>query len=71
MDLAVDGGQTSTAPPPGEGPDEVDLATPRQPPQAGPSTRPRTTHGFGGPLPLEEPSPSPAPRDRRVRPGNE
>jgi len=38
----------------------VDL-TPRQPPPAGPS-RPGTTHGFGGPLPLEEPSPSPAPR---------
>jgi len=71
MDLAVDGGPTSTTPPPGEGPDEVDLTTPRQPPPAGPSRCPGTTHGFGGPLPLEEPSPSPAPRDRGVRPGND
>jgi len=71
VDLAVNGGPTSTTPPPEKGRDEVDLGTPRQPPQAGPSTRPGTTHGFGGPLPLEEPSPSPAPRDRRVRPGNE
>jgi len=70
MDLAVDGGPTSTTPPPGEGPLAVDL-TPRQPPPAGPSTRPGTTHGFGGPLPLEAPSPSPAPRERRVRPGND
>ena len=52
MDLAVDGGPTSSTRPPGEGPDEVDLTTPRQPPPAGPSTRPGTTHGFGGPLPL-------------------
>jgi len=71
MDLAVDGGPTSTTPLPREGPDEVDLTTPRQPPPAGPYKRPGTTHGFGGPLPLEEPSASPAPRDRRVRPGNE
>ena len=71
MDLAVDGGPTSTTPLPGEGPDEVDLTTPRQPPPAGPSTRPGTTHGFSGPLSLEEPSPTPAPLGRRVRPGNE
>jgi len=71
MDLAVNGGPTSTTPPCGTAPLEVDLVTPRQPPQAGPSTRPGTIHGFGGPLPLEEPSPTPAPRDRRVRPGNE
>jgi len=71
MDLAVDGGPAPTTPPTGKGPLEVDLVTPRQPPPAGPSTRPGTTHGFGGPLPLEEPSPSPAPFTRRVRPGNE
>jgi len=70
MDLAVDGGSTSTTPPPGSGPLAVDL-TPRQPPPAGPSTRPGTTHGFGGPLPLEEASPTPASSTRRVRPGNE
>jgi len=70
MNLAVDGGPTSTTPPPGSGPLEVDLETPRQLPPAGPSRRPGTTHGFSGPLPLEEPSPSPAPRDSRVRPGN-
>jgi len=70
MDLAVDGGRTSTTPPPGSGPLAVDL-TPRQPPPAGPSTRPGTTHGLGGPLPLEEPSPTPASSTRRVRPGNE
>jgi len=71
MDLAVDGGPAPTTPPSGKGPLEVDLVTPRQPPPAGPCTRPGTTHGFGGPLPLEEPSPSPAPFSRRVRPGNE
>jgi len=71
MDLAVDGGPAPTTPPSGKGPHEVDLVTPRQPPPAGPSTRPGTTHGFDGPLPLEEPSPSPAPSSRRVRPGNE
>jgi len=71
MDLAVDGGPAPTTPPSGKGPLEVDLVTPRQPPPAGPSTRPGTTHGFGGPLPLEEPSPSPASSSRRVRPGNE
>jgi len=70
MDLAVDGGPTSTTPPPGSGPLAVDL-TPRQPPPAGPSTRPGTTHRFGGPLPLEEHSPTPASSTRRVRPGNE
>jgi len=71
MDLAVDGGPAPTTPPSGNGPLEVDLVTPRQPPPAGPSTRPGTTHGFGGRLPLEEPSPSPASLARRVRPGNE
>jgi len=71
MDLAVDGGPAPTTPPSGKGSTEVDLITPRQPPPAGPSTRPGTTLGFGGPLPLEEPSPSPAPFTRRVRPGNE
>jgi len=70
MDLAVDAGPAPTTPPTGKGPLEVDLVTPRQPPPAGPSTPPGTTHGFGGPLPLEEPSPSPAPFTRRVRPGN-
>jgi len=70
MDLAVDVGSASTTPPPGAGPLAVDL-TPRQPPPAWPSTRPGTTHGFGGPLPLEEPSPTPASSTRRVRPGNE
>ena len=70
MDLAVDGGPAPTTPPSREGPHEVDLVTPRQPPPAGPSTPPGTTHGFGGPLPLEQPSPSPAPFARRVRPGN-
>jgi len=70
MDLAVDGGPTSATPPPASGPLAVDL-TPRQPPPAGPSTRPGTIHGFGGPLPLEEPSPTPASSTRRVRPGNE
>jgi len=70
MDLAVAGGPASTTPPPREGPPEVDV-TPRQPPPAGPSTRPGTTHGFGGPLPLEDPSPTPASSSRRVRPGNE
>jgi len=71
MDLAVDGGPAPTTPPSGKGPLEVDLVTPRQPPPAGPSTRPGTTHGFGGHLPLEEPSPSPASSSCRVRPGNE
>jgi len=71
MDLAVDSGPTPTTPPTRAGPLEVDLVTPRQPPPAGPSTRPGTAHGFGGLLPLEEPSPSPAPSTRRVRPGNE
>jgi len=71
MDLVVDGGPTPITPPTGTGPLEVDLVTPRKPPPARPSTRPGTTHGFGGPLPLEEPSPSPAPFTRRVRPGNE
>jgi len=71
MDLAVDGGPAPTTPPSGKGPLEVGLVTPRQPPPAGPSTRPGTTHRFGGPLPLEEPSPSPASSSRRVRPGNE
>jgi len=71
MDLAVDGGPAPTTPPTRASPLEVDLVTPRQPPPAGRSTRPGTTGGFGGPLPLEEPSPSPAPLSRRVRPGNE
>jgi len=71
MDLAVDGGPTLTTPASGKGSTEVDLVTPRQPPPAGPSTRPGTTHSFGGPLPLEEPSPSAAPLGCRVRPGNE
>jgi len=71
MDLAVDGGLTPTTPPSGKEPLEMDLVTPRQPPLAGPATRPGTTHCFGGPLPLEEPSPSPAPLGRRVCPGNE
>jgi len=71
MDLAVNGGPAPSTPPSGKGPLEVDLVTPRQPPPAGPSTRPGRTHSFGGPLPLEEPSPSPAPLGRRVRPGNE
>jgi len=71
MDLAVDGGPAPTTPPTGTDPLKVDLLTPRQPLPAGPSTRPGTTHGFGGPLPLEEPSPSPASFTRRVPPGNE
>jgi len=71
MDLAVDGGPAPTTPPSGTSSLEVDLVTPRQPPPAGPSTRPSTTHGLGGPHPLEEPSPSPAPLARRVCPGNE
>ena len=71
MDLGVDGGPAPTTPPSGKGPLEVDLVTPRQPAPAGPSTRPGTTHGFGGPLPLEEPSPSPASLTRRVSPRNE
>ena len=70
MDLAVDGSPTSSTPPPGEGPLEVDV-TPMQPLPAGPSTRPRTIHGFGGPLPLEEPSPTHASSTRWFRPGNE
>jgi len=61
MDLAVDGGPTPTTSPSAKAPLEVDLITPRQPPPAGPSTGPGTTHGFGGSLYLEEPSPSPAP----------
>jgi len=36
MDLAGDGGPTSTTPPPGESPLEVDLLTPRQQPQLDP-----------------------------------
>ena len=71
MDLAVDGSTAPTTPPTGKGPLEVDLVTPRQPPPAGPSTRPGTTHGFGWPLPLEEPSPCPSPFTRRVCHGNE
>ena len=71
MDLAVDGGPAPTTLPTGKCPLEVDLLTPRQPAPAGPSMRPSTTHGFGGPLPLEQPSPSPAPFALRVRPGNE
>jgi len=71
MDLAVDGNPAPTTPPSVKGPLEVDLVTPRQPAPAGPSTRPGTTHRFGGPLPLEEPSPSPASFTCRVRPGNE
>jgi len=71
MDLAVDGGPAPTTPPTRAGPLEVDLVTPRQPPAARPSTRPGTTHGFGGPLPLDEPSPSPAPLSRQVCPANE
>jgi len=46
MDLAVYGGPTPTTPPSGTGSVEVDLVTPRQPPQAGPSGHPGTTHGF-------------------------
>jgi len=71
MDLAVNGGPAPCSPPSRKGPLEVDLVTPRQPPPAGPSRRPGTTQGIGGPLPLEEPSPSPARLGRRVRPGNE
>ena len=71
MDLAVDGNPAPTTPPTRAGPLEVDLVPLRQLPPAGLSTRPGTTQGFGGPLPLEEPSPSPALFTRRVRPGNE
>ena len=71
MDLAVNGGATSSTPPRGEGPTEVDLTTPRQPPPVGPAQRPGTIKGFGGPLPLEAPSPSPAPSNRRARPCND
>jgi len=71
MDLAVDGSPAPTTPPSRKGPLEVDLMTPRQPPPAEPSTCPGTTHGFGCPLPLEEPSPSPPPLGCRVCPGNE
>jgi len=70
MDLAVDGGPAPSTPQSGQGPLEVDLVSPRQPPPAGPSARPGTIHSFGGPLPLVEPSPSPAPLGCWVRPGN-
>jgi len=71
IDLVVDGGPVPPTPPSGKGPLEVDLVTPRQPPPARPSTGPGTTHGFGGPLPLEAPSRSPASFILQVRPGNE
>ena len=59
MDVAFDGDQAPSTPPSMAGPSQMDLVTPRQPPPAGPPL-PGSSHGFGGPLPLEEPSPSPA-----------
>jgi len=70
MHLAVDGGPAPTTPPSGQGSNEVDLVTPRQPPPAGPPSRPGTVQGFGSPLPLEATGPSPAPLDHQARPGN-
>ena len=70
IDVAVDGDQAPSTPLSTAGPSQMDLVTPRQPPPAGPPC-PGSTQGFGGPLPLEEPSPSPALSSRRVRPGNE
>ena len=70
MDVAVDGDQAPSTPLCGVGPSQMDLLTPRQPPPAGPP-RSGSTQGFGGSLPLEEPSLSPAPSARQVRPGNE
>jgi len=70
MEVAVDGDQAPSSPPGAVGPSQMDLVTPRQPPLAGPPC-PRSTQGFGGPLPLEEPTLSPAPSARRVCPGNE
>ena len=63
MDLAVDGGPAPSTPPTGEGPREVDLVTLRQPPPAGPSTRPGTTHGFRGSSPPGGAKPFPCPFD--------
>ena len=70
MDVTIDGDQTSSTPPGGASPNQKDHKTPRQPPPVGPS-RPGSSQGFGGSLPLEEESPSPTPSARQVRSGNE